>query len=62
MICHRQRYLYFWDDLDNDNNLDKREPVLVYWAGPWQQTWDTPMQDTALVALQFVEVLASAKA
>lgn len=56
---HRQGHLYFWDHLDNDNALDNRAPVLVYWAGPWQQTWDTPMQETALVIFHFVEVIIS---
>lgn len=52
-------YLYFWDALGNGNTLDKEGSILVYWVRPWQQEWDTPMQETATVSFHFVEVLSS---
>ena len=49
-------YLYFWDALGNGNTLDNGPPILVYWVRPWQQAWDTPMQETPTVSFHFIEV------
>lgn len=49
-------YLYFWDASGNGNTLDSGPPILVYWVRPWQQAWDTPMQETPTVSFHFIEV------
>lgn len=56
-VLFEEGYLYFWDALGNGSTLDSGEPILVYWVRPWQQEWDTPMQETPTVSFHFIEVL-----